>query len=140
DPETQIVMRRFASDIVPYLDATARGKLGELEPPEWDRRGAIGAVGAAEGYPGEYRRGDPITGLDDADAVEEAVVFHAGTALRGKQVVTNGGRVVCATALGDGLAEARDRAYAALDRVLWDGKFCRRDIGLREAPRVQGEG
>ncbi|MEZ5977056.1 MAG: phosphoribosylamine--glycine ligase [Planctomycetota bacterium] len=137
DPETQIVMRRFASDIVPYLLATANGKLGELDPPEWDPRVAIGVVGAADGYPGEYRRGDPITGLDEADAVDEAVVFQAGTALRGRQVVTNGGRVVCATALGDGLAEARERAYAALDRVLWDGKFCRRDIGLRAAPRVR---
>jgi phosphoribosylamine--glycine ligase len=141
DPETQVVVRRFKSDLLPYLAAAARGELGSCEPPQWEAGTAVGVVGAAEGYPGEYRRGDPITGLEAADAVEGAVVFQAGTLLRNKgglgaQVHTNGGRVVCATGLGDGVHEARERAYDALDRVVWDGKFCRRDIGLRPMPRI----
>lgn len=139
DPETQVVMRRFASDIVPYLLGTARGTLGELEPAEWLRDTVIGVVGAAEGYPGEYRRGDEISGLDEADEVEGAVVFQAGTKLMADhEVTTNGGRVLCATASGSDLEQARSRAYESLERVRWDGKFCRSDIGLRTTPRSVG--
>jgi len=137
DPETQVVLRRMKSDIVPYLVATARGTLGEQPPPEWEKDAVVGVVGAAEGYPGEYRKGDRISGLEAADEVDTAVIFHAGTTLTaGHHVVTSGGRVLCATAMGSGPEEARERAYAALDRIAWDGKFCRRDIGLRDAPRT----
>jgi phosphoribosylamine--glycine ligase len=140
DPETQVVVRRFKSDLLPYLVAAARGELSKCEPPDWESGTSIGVIGAAEGYPGEYRRGDPITGLDAAARVDGAVVFQGGTVRKnrgfGPQVFTNGGRVVCATALGTGLTQARERAYDALDRVVWDGKFCRRDIGLRDAPRI----
>ncbi|MCC6407690.1 MAG: phosphoribosylamine--glycine ligase [Planctomycetes bacterium] len=131
DPETQAVMRRMKSDLVPYLLAAARGKLNELEGPDWDRRACIGVVGAADGYPGDYRRGDPIEGLDSAETVDEVVVFHAGTREQGRQTVTDGGRVLCVTALGADADEARERAYAGYERVRWTGKFARRDIGLK---------
>ena len=137
DPETQAIVRRMQSDLVPYLVAAAEGKLDEVEPAEWDRRSCVGVVAAAEGYPGSYEKGRAITGLGAAAQVEEAVVFHAGTRQEDGGVVTAGGRVLCTTAMGDGLDEARERAYAAYDAIQWSGKFCRRDIGL---PRPQRHG
>ncbi|MHC4261978.1 MAG: phosphoribosylamine--glycine ligase [Planctomycetota bacterium] len=131
DPETQVVLRRMKSDLVPYLLAAAEGRLAECESPEWHDGVCIGVVGAAEGYPGSVRKGDVITGVDSAEEVDEAVVFQAGTRREGDHVVTAGGRVLCVTALGPDLEGARERAYAGLDRIFWDGKFCRRDIGLR---------
>jgi phosphoribosylamine--glycine ligase len=131
DPEVQAALRRMTSDLVPYLVATANGKLGELEAPDWDARACVGVVGAAEGYPASYRKGDPISGLEAAAAAPEVVVFHAGTRRRDGSIVTDGGRVVCVTALGRDVKEARERAYGACDLIRWEGKFCRRDIGLR---------
>jgi len=141
DPEVQVVMRRLRSDLVPYLAAAARGELAGLEGPEWDPRWCVGVVAASEGYPGSYRKGDVIEGLDEADALEEVVVFHAGTRQGEAGVATDGGRVLCVTALGDDLEAARARAYAAYDGIRWDGKFCRRDIGLprpKHAPEGSG--
>jgi phosphoribosylamine--glycine ligase len=139
DPEAQALMRRMRSDLVPYLVATAKGKLSELEGPEWDSRVCVGVVGAAEGYPGRVRKGDPITGLEDAGQEPEVVVFHGATrfsrSIEKKEVLTDGGRVVCVTALGKDLAEARQRAYAGIDKLQWEGRFCRRDIGLRHLAR-----
>lgn len=142
DPETQACLRRMKSDLVPYLLATARGKLGELELPEWDPRTCVGVVAASEGYPGTYRKGDPIRGLDEAAGEAEVVVFHAGTraSKSGAGVVTDGGRVLCVTALGDDVGQARQRAYAAYERIHWDGKFARRDIGLPRAKREERRG
>ena len=142
DPEAQACLRRMTSDLVPYLLATARGKLEELEAPQWDPRTCVGVVAASEGYPGRYRTGDVIDGLDEANRVPEVVVFHAGTRLVGpplgeRQVQTAGGRVLCVTALGDDLEGARARAYEAYDRIRWDGKFCRRDIGLERRHRAE---
>ena len=134
DPETQAMVRRFADDIVPYIEATARGDLAELEPPDWDPRACVGVVAAAEGYPGPYAKGDPVRGLEVAGAMDDVVVFHGGTREDGGAVVTNGGRVMCITALGDDLEEARDNAYSAYDAISWSGKFCRRDIGLPRRP------
>jgi phosphoribosylamine--glycine ligase len=131
DPETQVVLRRMQSDLVPLLLATAEGRLEECDAPEWEPGHCVGVVGAAEGYPESARKGDVITGLDAAEEEESVVVFQAGTRREGAHVVTAGGRVLCATALGDDLHQARERAYAGLDRIFWDGKFCRRDIGLR---------
>ena len=88
-------------------------------------------VGAAEGYPGSYRKGDRIEGLDPAEQVDEVVVFHAGTKADGPDVLTAGGRVLCVTSLGRDLEQARERAYEGVDRIRWAGKFCRRDIGIR---------
>lgn len=132
DPETQAIVRRLKSDLLPILLATAEGKLESIEPPEWDERICVGVVAAAEGYPATVRKGDIIRGLEEANAVEDVVVFHAGTAktLRG-DTVTAGGRVLCVTAMGTDLEQARARAYEAYERIQYEGKFCRRDIGLR---------
>ena len=138
DPETQALMRRMTSDLVPYLVATAQGKLSELVGPEWDSRVCVGVVGAAEGYPGPVRKGDVIQGLDEAEKVPEVVVFHGATRMSASlepEVISDGGRVVCVTALGKDLGEARERAYAGFDKLQWEGRFCRRDIGLRHLTR-----
>jgi phosphoribosylamine---glycine ligase len=148
DPEVEAVLRRLQGDLVPYLLAAAQGKLAELEAPRWDPRWCVGVVAASEGYPGTYRKGAPIHGIEAAEGDPEAVVFHGGTRLEKPSteksraapseptVVTDGGRVLCVTALGENLHAARERAYAAYDKIRWDGKFCRRDIGLRRAPQV----
>ncbi len=130
DPETQAIVRRLKSDLVPYLIAAARGSLEELDPPEWDARHCVGVVAAAQGYPGPVEKGHVISGLETAAGFEETVVFHAGTREDGGQVLTNGGRVLCITALGETLEGARERAYRAADAVAWTGKFSRSDIGL----------
>lgn len=135
DPETQAFLRRFESDIVPYLRATAEGKLSSMEPPEWDTRSCVGVIAAAEGYPAAARKGDPIRGIQAAESREEVVVFHAGTAHEDREIVTSGGRVLCVTAMGKDLDEARERAYEGYDQIQWDGKFCRRDIGKRSEAR-----
>ena len=134
DPETQSIMRRFQSDIVPYLLGAATGTLEKQGSPEWDSRHCIGVVMCAEGYPGSYRKGDPIHGIDRAEALgsgEDVVVFQAGTKQDGPDLLTNGGRVLCVTALGDSLSDAREAAYGGAERVRWDGAFTRSDIGLR---------
>ena len=144
DPECQALVRRLKSDIVPILLATAQTKLDTIEDPEWDPRACVGVVAAAEGYPASPRKGDRITGLDEADQVESAVVFHAGTkrirSLDGdEEVVTNGGRVLTVTAMGKDLNEARDRAYESFEHIRYAGKFCRRDIGRRREARAKAE-
>ncbi|MEO0652300.1 MAG: phosphoribosylamine--glycine ligase [Planctomycetota bacterium] len=138
DPETQVVLRRLESDLVPILMAAAEGRLDTCESPNWHDGVCVGVVGAAEGYPGSVRKGDVITGVDSAETVEQTVVFQAGTKREGAHVVTAGGRVLCATALGADLHQARERAYDGLDRIFWDGKFCRRDIGLRDGGLAKG--
>jgi phosphoribosylamine--glycine ligase len=137
DPEAQAVVRRFQDDLLPYLAATARGTLAEMDPPEWDPRFVVGVVGASDGYPGAYRKGDAITGTQAADEGEEVVTFHAGTAGGGDELFTSGGRVLCVTALGEDIEAARERAYEAFDRIEWSGKFCRRDIGTRVEARKE---
>lgn len=137
DPETQALVRRLKGDLLPILRATAEGTLSTIEPPEWDARTCVGIVAAAEGYPGPVRSGDPIRGLAEAEQVPEVVVFHAGTARsKGGETVTAGGRILCVTALGAEVQEARERAYRAYDDIEFAGKFCRRDIGMRSAARA----
>jgi len=136
DPECQALMRRLKSDIVPILLATARGKLEDIETPEWDERACVGVVAAAEGYPQSPRKGDRVTGLEAAHAVEDVVVFHGGTKLKRtldgeEEVLTNGGRVLTVTAMGTDTEAARTSAYEAYDRITFAGKFCRTDIGRR---------
>lgn len=132
DPETQAIMRRFKSDLVPYLVAAAKGSLDAEAPPEWDKRHCVGVVMCAEGYPGQYKKGDVILGIDRAEELgQEVVVFQAGTRADGPDLLTNGGRVLCVTALGDGVDAARAEAYGAVERIRWDGAFCRKDIGKR---------
>lgn len=136
DPEMQAIVRRFKGDLLPYLDATARGRLSKLPAPEWDPRFCVGVVAASEGYPGAYRKGDKIRGLDEA-AGEDVVVFHAGTSGEGDEVLTSGGRVLCVTGMGADIDLARQSAYGAYDRIDWAGKFCRRDIGTRVEKRKE---
>ena len=129
DPETQPVMRRFASDPGEWLAGAAAGRLpdGHIE---WDPRTAVCVVLAAEGYPASPNKGDEITGIDAVDS-DDVVVFHAGTQRRGDQLVTSGGRVLGVTAMGTGLDEARARAYSAVERIRFRGMQYRRDIGGR---------
>jgi phosphoribosylamine--glycine ligase len=133
DPETQAVLMRLKSDLATVLFAAADGKLAELAPLEWDPRPAVCVVMAAAGYPGAYETGHPIRGLEDAAMVPDAKVFHAGTVLHGGQVVTNGGRVLGVTALGDSLSQAKLRAYQAVKCIRWDGAWCRKDISDKAA-------
>ncbi|UIP27791.1 phosphoribosylamine--glycine ligase [Photobacterium sp. TLY01] len=135
DPETQPIMLRLQSDLVELCLAAVDGKLDTVES-QWDPRAAIGVVLAAGGYPGDYNKGDVISGLplQDGDAQK---VFHAGTASKDGAVVTNGGRVLCATAMGDTVSDAQQRAYALAKQISWDGVFYRDDIGYRAIAREQ---
>jgi phosphoribosylamine--glycine ligase len=133
DPETQPIMLRLKSDLVPLVLAALAGRLDQVEA-QWDERTALGVVMAAGGYPGAYRKGDVIHGLPDT-AAADVKVFHAGTALRNGEVVTTGGRVLCVTALGSRVADAQRRAYAALNAINWPGVQYRHDIGYRAIAR-----
>jgi phosphoribosylamine--glycine ligase len=128
DPECQPLMMRLKSDLVDVLEATVDGRLEELPPLEWDPRPAVCVVMASEGYPGDYRRGLPIRGLDQAAEVPDVKVFHAGTKLKDGQVVTNGGRVLGVTGMGSSIAQAKLQAYTAVKRIRWEGAWCRKDI------------
>ena len=128
DPETQPIILRLKSDLLELIERALDGTLNQVEA-EWDRRAALGVVVAAHGYPEEPRKGDAITGLPKPES--DCHVFHAGTRLEGKDVVTNGGRVLCVTALGDSVKMARTRAYEALDRIRFDGMQFRKDIAYR---------
>ena len=126
DPETEVVMLRIASDLVPLLAAAARGNLGDM-PLEQDPRAAATVMLVSGGYPGSYAKGKTITGADAADS--DTIIFHAGTALRDGQLVTSGGRVMALSSYGDTLQQALGRSYAMADKVDFDGKTFRRDIG-----------
>jgi phosphoribosylamine--glycine ligase len=128
DPETQPIMMRLKSDLTSLLDAAIDGKLDSAEA-EWDPRVALGVVLAAANYPEDPRKGDVISGLPPAG--DDFHVFHAGTALLGKNVVTSGGRVLCVTALGHNTRSAQRRAYEIVDLIRFDGMQHRRDIGHR---------
>jgi phosphoribosylamine--glycine ligase len=133
DPETQPILMRLRSDLVAHCLAALEGRL-DRETADWDPRPALGVVLAAGGYPGDYRKGDEISGLPAA-AGEGLKVFHAGTALRDGRTVTGGGRVLCATAVGATVSDAQRRAYRLVDAIAWNGMQCRRDIGYRAVAR-----
>jgi phosphoribosylamine--glycine ligase len=128
DPETQPILMRLKSDLAEILMAAADGKLSQLKPLEWDPRPAVCVVMAAEGYPGDYRKGDVIRGIDEADKIPGAKVFHAGTILSNNIALTNGGRVLGVTAMGDTISEAKQKAYQAVKHIRWNGGWCRKDI------------
>jgi phosphoribosylamine--glycine ligase len=128
DPETQPIILRLKSDLLELVEHALAGTLDEAEA-HWDRRAALGVVVAAGGYPGEPRKGDLITGLPKPEA--DCRVFHAGTRRDGKNLVTNGGRVLCVTALGDSVKLARARAYEALEGIRFEGMQYRKDIAHR---------
>jgi phosphoribosylamine--glycine ligase len=135
DPETQPIMMRMQSDLVELCLAAIEGKLDQVES-NWDERASIGIVLAAGGYPADYSKGDTIFGLPTTETEGEKV-FHAGTASQNGTVVTNGGRVLCATALGNSVSEAQQRAYKLAQQISWDGMFHRNDIGYRAIAREQ---
>jgi phosphoribosylamine---glycine ligase len=134
DPETQPIMMRLKSDLVSLCVAALQGELHRARI-SWDERAALGVVLAAGGYPASYQKDLPIHGLEEADAVPDTKVFHAGTRMRSGEVVTAGGRVLCATGLGATVSQARARAYEAAACVSWDGMFHRTDIGYRAVAR-----
>jgi len=129
DPECQVLMPRLKDDILVLMRAAADGQLGHMSV-RWRDEAALTVVLAAKGYPASPEKGAPISGINAAEA-EGATVFHAGTAERDGQLVAAGGRVLNVTALGRTVAEARRRAYAAVDGIGFPGGFCRRDIGWR---------
>jgi len=130
DPETQVILPRMAGDLIPAFDACIDGTLDE-SLVQWKDEHCVTIVMAAGGYPGTYAKGKPISGLAEAGAMEGVTVFHAGTRLDGGRVVTSGGRVLGVTATGDSLRAAVDRAYAAADKIRFEGGWCRRDIAHR---------
>lgn len=132
DPETQPIMLRLQSDLCQLCDAALDKKLDQFEA-QWDPRPALGVVLAAKGYPASYQKGEPITLAKDQSL--DAKVFHAGTTLNQKQLVTNGGRVLCATALGETVSDAQQKAYALTEQISCDGLFYRDDIGYRAIAR-----
>ena len=129
DPEAQPILMRLRSDVVEILEAGLEGKLHAIHP-EWDPQAALGVVLAAAGYPGNYRKGAVISGLDSGD-LPETKVFHAGTGVRDGHIVTAGGRVLCVCALGETVTAAQKRAYARAASIHWEGLYYRRDIGYR---------
>ncbi len=128
DPETQPIILRLKSDLLELVEHAIAGTLDKVEA-EWDRRCALGIVMAAGGYPEDPKKGDAIEGLPKS--TDETHVFHAGTRLEDKAVTTNGGRVLCVTALGDSVKMAQKRAYEALEPIHFSGMQFRRDIGHR---------
>lgn len=130
DPETQVYLTRLQGDLFELLDASAAGNLSSMEL-EWLPQASVCVVMASAGYPGNYPKGLTILGLEDTAALPDVKVFHAGTALRDGQIVTNGGRVLGVTALGGDLQEARDRAYAAVGLIQFEGAHFRRDIAAK---------
>jgi phosphoribosylamine--glycine ligase len=136
DPETQPIMLRLKSDLIELCEAALDGRLNEIEV-HWDKRAALGVVMAAGGYPESYAKGSIIRNLSQTEQAETGAikVFHAGTKRHDNHIITNGGRVLCVTALGNSVYEARQNAYASAEQIDWDGVFYRKDIGYRAIAR-----
>lgn len=129
DPECQPLLMRLKTDFLDLIEATVDRRLAEIGPLEWDERPSVCVVMASEGYPGNYEKGKLIRGLEEAAKIEDVKVFHAGTKLDADgNVVTNGGRVLGVTAIGDSVATAKLQAYKAVKCIRWDGAWCRKDI------------
>jgi phosphoribosylamine--glycine ligase len=127
DPETQPILMRLQSDLLDVCLAVCEGRLEGITL-RWDPRPAVCVVMASGGYPGDYEKGKIITGLEEAEKLDDVAVFHAGTSKQNGGVVTNGGRVLGVTALGADVAAAKARAYEAVDCIKFEGAYCRRDI------------
>ncbi|QIM63633.1 phosphoribosylamine--glycine ligase [Pasteurellaceae bacterium Orientalotternb1] len=136
DPETQPIMLRLQSDLVELCLKACDGKLDEIQS-KWCEQAALGIVLAAEGYPADYRKGDEISGIP-TEAKDDEKVFLAGVELKDGKLLTNGGRVLCATALGNSVFDAQQKALGLSEQIQWQGRFYRRDIGYRAVAREQG--
>jgi len=132
DPETQVILPRMKSDLLPLLEATIDGEI-DMCAIEWDERAAVTVVLASGGYPDKYETGKAISGVDEAEKFDDVHIFHAGTQRGNGEIVTSGGRVLAVTALGSNIAAARDRAYAAASRIQFEACHYRRDIALSAA-------
>lgn len=139
DPECQPLLMRLRSDLVDLIEATVDGTLHQFAGLEWDPRPSVCVVMASEGYPGEYERGQPIRGLEEAARLPDVKVFHAGTASLDGQAVTNGGRVLSVTALGDSIPAAKRQAYSAVKCIRWPGAWCRKDISDKALANLMKE-
>ncbi len=139
DPETQVLMLRLMSDLVPALIAARDGQLKTFDL-RWYPDAALTVVMAAKGYPGNYAKGSAIEGLREAAALDGVEIFHAGTKAEGGKIVANGGRVLNICARGKTVGEAQTRTYAAVDKIRWPGGFCRRDIGWQAVAREKASG
>lgn len=128
DPEAQPVLMRLKTDLAQVLSLAASGRLSEMDGLDWDDRAAVCVVMASEGYPGSYEKGHLIEGIDEADALADTKVFHAGTKSKDMQVLNDGGRVLGVTALGNDIAAAKASAYAAVEKISWSGGWNRTDI------------
>jgi len=136
DPECQVLMARMNSDVLEALLACAEGNLKDAKIT-WKKSTALVVVMAADGYPGNYAKGTSINNLTAANEIKGVEIFHAGTKLQGKKVVSNGGRVLGVTSIGKTVKDAQDKAYQAVDAIEWPDGFCRRDIGWRAVEREQ---
>jgi phosphoribosylamine--glycine ligase len=140
DPECEPLLMRLQSDLVDILEATVDGHLDQIASPVWDPRPAVCVVMASAGYPGDYARGLPIRGLEEAAKVPDVKVFHAGTAKADGRVITNGGRVLAVTALGTTISAAKLSAYTAVKQIRWEGAWCRKDISDKALGKSRTEG
>ena len=138
DPEAQPILMRLKSDLLEVLLAVCQGRLDQVTL-EWDRRPAVCVVMASGGYPGDYEKGKIITGLKEAEQLKDVVVYQAGTAKENGNIITAGGRVLGVTALGETIADAKTRAYEAVDKIKFDGAYCRRDIADKAIKRQKGK-
>ncbi len=135
DPETQPILMRLKSDLLEIMLAVCDGRLDEVTL-QWDPRPAVCVVIASGGYPGEYEKGKIISGITEAEKLSDVAVFHAGTAVKDESLVTNGGRVLGVTAMGQNIADAKAKAYEAVDKIKFDGAYCRRDIANKAIKRT----
>ena len=135
DPEAQAVLPLLKTDLVDIFTAINDGTLADLQV-ETEDRAATCVVLSSGGYPGDYETGVPITGIDDAEGLEDVVVFHAGTAERDGALITDGGRVLGVTGIGDDIASAIKKAYEAVEKIDFEGAYCRKDIGQKALVRL----
>ena len=130
DPETQPIMLRLKSDLIDMIQTCFTGNISDYDI-KWDEKSAMGVVMCSAGYPESYETGKVISGLGKLSDKENIKIFHSGTLLKNNDILTNGGRVLCITALGNGLNQSNENAYTAIEEIDWDGKYYRKDIGFR---------
>lgn len=137
DPETQAILPRMKTDLLDIIEASVNGGLGDFSKLEWDERACVCVVMASGGYPGDYKKGLEIKGLNALEGLDDIIVFHAGTKFQNGNIVTDGGRVLGVTALGDGIENAINRTYEAVSKISFEGMHYRKDIGARALHKLK---